>query len=170
MKGMGRMDTKDIFKQAFSQLGGNYSCPDHETAFNDVLERAKNMKKDDNVKQMQLTEITPEYIEPKKSHKALNVAAGIAGTAAVLTGAVFGLNWLNEHGGLKEGGIESSNGAGHSQNAVPATTAGEEQPEFTYIFQAYSNTDDSGYVKVDQRYGVSDDLNVHLKGYKFDGI
>ena len=117
---MGRMDTKDIFKQAFSQLGGNYSCPEHETAFNDVLERAKNMKKDDNVKQMQFTEITPEYIEPKKSAKILHAAVGIAGAAAVLTGAVFGLNWLSEHGGLKEGGIESSNGAGYHDETIPA--------------------------------------------------
>ncbi len=163
---MGRMDTKDIFKQAFSQLGGNFSCPDHETAFNDVLERAKNMKKDDNVKQMQFTEITPEYIEPKKSHKAISVVAGIAGAAAVLTGAVFGLNWLNEHGGLK-GPDVSGPGAGYSANA-DATAAYANDNECTTIFQSYS-INGSGYVNVDQRYGVGDDITVHLKGYKFDG-
>ncbi len=152
---MGRMDTKDIFKQAFSQLGGNYSCPDHETAFNDVLERAKNMKKDDNVRQMQFTEITPEYIEPKKSHKAISVVAGIAGAAAVLTGAVFGLNWLNEHGGLKEGGIESINGAGyHEDITTPLSADMRENVDNANILATF----------------VYDDFTVNITGYDFDGI
>ena len=164
------MDHKELCKKAFSAVIETYPCSDHETALKNVRERAKNMKNDVDIRQGNIREITVEHSEPKKRARVLHAAAGIAGAAAVLAGAVFGLNWLNEHGGLKEGGIESSNGAGYSQNAATATTAGEEQPEFTYIFQAYSNTDDSGYVKVDQRYGIDDDITVHLKGYKFDGI
>ena len=45
MKGMIEMDTREVFRRAFSQLDKNYSCPDHETAFKDVLERAEKMKK-----------------------------------------------------------------------------------------------------------------------------
>ena len=164
------MDHKELCKKAFSAVIETYPCSDHETALKNVRERAKNMKNDVDIRQENIREITVEHSEPKKRARVLHAAAGIAGAAAVLAGAVFGLNWLNEHGGLKEGGIESSNGAGYSQNAAAATTAGEEQPEFTTIFHSYSITDDSGYVKVDQRYGIDDDITVHLKGYKFDGI
>ena len=164
------MDHKELCKKAFSAVIETYPCSDHETALKNVRERAKNMKNDVDIRQENIREITVEHSEPKKRARVLHAAAGIAGAAAVLAGAVFGLNWLNEHGGLKEGGIESSNGAGYSQNAAAATTAGEEQPEFTTIFHSYSITDDSGYVKVDQRYGIGDDITVHLKGYKFDGI
>ncbi|MBQ9385165.1 MAG: hypothetical protein IJT87_13120 [Ruminiclostridium sp.] len=59
------------------------------------------MKNDNNVRQMKLTEITPVNTAPKKPHKALNAVLGIAGAAAVLTGAFFGLKFLNDHGGLK---------------------------------------------------------------------
>ena len=64
-----------------------------------------------------------------KSHRIRNAVVGIALTAAVLTGAVFGLNWLNEHGGLHEGGIETdtSAGAGYHDPAV------SEYPAYTMI-------------------------------------
>ena len=64
-----------------------------------------------------------------RSHRIRNAVVGIAGTAAVLTGAVFGLNWLNEHGGLHEGGIETdtSAGAGYHDPAV------SEYPAYTMI-------------------------------------
>ncbi|MBP3856801.1 MAG: hypothetical protein IK990_14450 [Ruminiclostridium sp.] len=126
------------------------------------------MQNDVDMRQENIREITVEHSEPKKSTKIFHAAAGFAGAAAVLAGAVFGLRFLAENGGLKEGGSDELK-AGYSQNTAAATTTNEEQPEFTTIFQAYSNTDDSGYVKVDQRYGIGDDITVHLKGYKFDG-
>ena len=99
------MDYKELYKRAFSTVRETYPCSDHETALKNVTERAKNMKKDDNVRQVKFTEIPVTYTEPKKSTKILHAVAGVAG-------AVFGLNWLNEHGGLHEGGIETNTGAG----------------------------------------------------------
>ena len=162
------MDHKELCKKAFSAVTETYPCSDHETALKNVKERAKIMQNDVDMRQENIREITVEHSEPKKSTKIFHAAAGFAGAAAVLAGAVFGLRFLAENGGLKEGGPDELR-AGYSQNTAAATTTNEEQPEFTYIFQAYSNTDDSGYVKVDQRYGIGDDITVHLKGYKFDG-
>ena len=120
------MNYNDFFRSALSAAYKKAPMTDDDTFISIIKERAKNMKKEDNFRQIKFTEITPEYIEPKRSHKAISIFAGIAGTAAVLTGAVFGLNWLNEHGGLKEGGIESSNGAGyHDDMTEPAQSAAE---------------------------------------------
>ena len=162
------MDHKELCKKAFSAVVETYPCSDHETALKNVKERAKIMQNDVDMRQENIREITVEHSEPKSSTKIFHAAAGFAGAAAVLAGAVFGLRFLAENGGLKEGGSDELK-AGYSQNTAAATTTNEEQPEFTTIFQAYSNTDDSGYVKVDQRYGIGDDITVHLKGYKFDG-
>ena len=113
------MEIKEYFYRAFSDIRKDHDLPDDKTICKDILERAKKMKKNDNVRQVKFTEITPEYAEPKKSHKALNVFAGVAGTAAVLTGAVFGLNWLNEHGGLKGPDVQ---GAGYHEDSEPEET------------------------------------------------
>ncbi len=127
------MDNKKLFEAALSAKMSDYPFSDTKTVMNNIMERAEKMKNHENAKQMKFTEITPEYIEPKKSHKAISVVAGIAGTAAVLTGAVFGLNWLNEHGGLKEGGIESNNGAGYHDTSE---TAGALQTDVPYTMPA----------------------------------
>ena len=132
------MDHKELCKKAFSAVVETYPCSDHETAFNNVIERAKNMKNDVDMRQGNIREITVVHSEPRKSSRIFHAAAGIAGTAAVLSAAVFGLRYLAENGGLKEGGSDELR-AGYSQNTAAATTAGEEQPEFTYIFQAYSS-------------------------------
>ncbi len=167
------MDYKSIFDKAMSWKLSEYTFSENKVLRN-IEERAKNMKKNDNVKQMHFTEITPEYTEPKKSHKALNVFAGVAGAAAVITGAVFGLKFLNEHGGLKEGGIGSSNGAGyHEDSDLEETTAVTEDE--------YIDTGDTrdkieidavgkpvnGVVPMDETIEL-DDMTVHFTGYEFD--
>ena len=110
MKGTDDMEIKEFFDSYFSHILEDCSCPDHKTAFNEILERKKKMEK-----------------SKENRHRLFGIAAGIAGTAAVLAGAVFGLNWLNEHGGLKERGIENTNGAGYSPGstyfATPAASA-----------------------------------------------
>ena len=110
------MDYKMFFKKAFSDIRKEHSCPDDETVVNNILERAKTMNNNNENERTYNTQAYEVQPTPTKGHKALSVVAGIAGTAAVLTGAVFGLNWLNEHGGLKEGGIENSNGAGYHED------------------------------------------------------
>jgi|GEM_PF-5448479 len=111
MKGTDNMEIKEFFDSNFSHILEDCSCPDHKTSFNEILERAKKMEK-----------------SKENRHRLSGIAAGIVGTAAVLAGAVFGLNWLNEHGGLREGGIESSNGAGYHDTAADTTYT---QPEVT---------------------------------------
>ena len=97
------MDYKELYKRAFSTVRETYPCSDHEKALKNVMERANTMtKKEENVRQVKFTEIPVTYTEPKKSTMVFHAVAGVAGAAAVLTGAVFGLKFLNEHGGLKE--------------------------------------------------------------------
>ncbi len=162
------MDYKKAIDNTLSDMNGSFRPMSNAEFSRKVQERAEIMSSNEkNALHPGIVELSP--VQPEhKSNKVFNVIAGIAGTAAVLAGAVFGLKWLNEHGGLKEGGSDELR-AGYSQNTAADTTV-EEQPEFTTIFQAYSNTDDSGYVKVDQRYGFGDDLTVHLREYIFDGI
>ena len=95
--------------------------------------------------------VVPDMPRTERKHSILKITAGIAGTAAVLAGAVFGLKFLNEHGGLKGPDVQGA-GAGYSAST-----------------QKYPFADATGYVSIDQRYDVGDDLTVHLKGYKFDG-
>ena len=115
------MDNKKLFEAALSAKMSDYPFSDTKTVMNNIMERAEKMKNHENAKQMKFTEITPEYIKPKKSHKAISVVAGIAGTAAVLTGAVFGLNWLSEHGGLKGPDVQGAGaGAAETTEMVPS--------------------------------------------------
>ena len=178
------MNYNDFFESALSAAYKKAPMTDDDTFMRIVKERAKNMKKNDNVKQMHFTEITPEYAESKKSHKALNVFAGVAGTAAVLTGAVFGLNWLNEHGGLKGPDVQ---GAGYHENvAITEETALSEteaviedtEADITVEASADSKTKNcieidavgkpvNGVVPMDETIEL-DDMTVHFTGYEFD--
>lgn len=122
------MDHKELYKKAFSVVRETYPCSDHETAFNNVKERAKNMKKEataDNSSHPGLIEITPVRAEPKKGIRIIQAVVGIAGAAAVLAGAVFGIRYLNEYGGLKEGGSYgpgAASGGAAAQNVYKATS------------------------------------------------
>ncbi len=132
------MDYKKAIDNTLSDMNGSFRPMSNAEFSRKVQERAEIMSSNEkNALHPGIVELSP--VQPEhKSNKVFNVIAGIAGTAAILAGAVFGLNWLNEHGGLKEGGSDELR-AGYSQNTAAVTTAGEEQPEFTYIFQAYSS-------------------------------
>ena len=116
------MDYKKAIDNTLSDMNGSFRPMSNAEFSRKVQERAEIMSSNEkNTLHPGIVELSP--VQPEhKSNKVFNVIAGIAGTAAVLVGAVFGLNWLNEHGGLKERGIESSNGAGYSQNAETTTT------------------------------------------------
>ncbi len=177
------MDYKSIFDKAMSWKLSEYTFSENKVLRN-IEERAKNMKKNDNVKQMHFTETTSEYTQPKKSHKVFNVFAGVAGTAAVLAGAVFGLNWLNEHGGLKGPDVQ---GAGYHENvAITEDTALSEteaviedtEADITVEASADSKTKNcieidavgkavNGVVPMDETIEL-DDMTVHFTGYEFD--
>lgn len=111
------MDTKTVFKKAFSGIRSAYSCPDHEASLKNVLERAEKMENNKNgsvrVSDIQYTEKTA------KKRGIAPVIAGIAGAAAVIAAGIFGIGYLNSRGvewtPLKEG---ASNNTGGSQPGV----------------------------------------------------
>lgn len=109
------MEMKEIFGKAFSGVRSAYSCPDHETALNDVLERAKKM---DKKKRNTGGEEVPYSGETKK-HGILPVIAGTAAVVAIIGAGIFGLGYMNSRGiewtPLKEG---ASNNTGGSQPGV----------------------------------------------------
>ena len=84
MKGTSEMDTKTVFKKAFSGIRSAYSYPDHEASLKNVLERAEKMENNKNgsvrVSDIQYTEKTA------KKRGIAPVIAGIAGAAAVILG------------------------------------------------------------------------------------
>ncbi len=155
------MDYKMFFRKAFSDIREYHSCPDDVTIVNDILERAEKMKKDNNYETAYGSQAYEVQTSPVKPRKALSVFAGIAGTALLLTGAVFGLNWLNEHGILREGGIESSTGAGYSSNAG-TTAADANDSGFDYIFQSFS-------IQRPLKTFDFDGFSVNIMKYEFDG-
>ena len=181
MKGVYNMEIKEFFDSNFSNILRDHSCPDHETAFKDVKERAKRMKnKESNVRQIQFKEVPVDYTEPKKSTKVLHAVAGVAGAAAVLTGAVFGLKFLNDHGGLKEGGSNELRAGYHEETTAAATMPEEtvvtEQPEdeetvkSEYNFTcAPSGIDPKHFAETDVTYEF-DDYSAHISGYNYDGL
>ena len=138
------MEIKEFFDSNFSNILKDHSCPDHETAFKDVKERAKRMKnKESDVRQIQFKEVPVDYTEPKKSTKVLHAVAGVAGAAAVLTGAVFGLKFLNDHGGLKEGGIDTGAAyhSGSTYFATPTASANKSLSELVGKTLKYSHAE-----------------------------
>ncbi len=146
------MNYNDFFRSALSAAYKKAPMTDDDTFMSIIKERAKNMKKE-NSEHNGLVEVTTDYTEPKKSAKVLHAVAGVAGAAAVLTGAVFGLKFLNEHGGLKEGGIGSSNGAGYHEDMTEPT-------------QSAAETTNALIATEDIRYDIETPENV----FEFDGV
>ena len=174
------MNYNDFFESALSAAYKKAPMTDDDTFMRIVKERAKNMKKNDNVRQVKFTEITPEYAEPKNSHKALNVFAGVAGTAAVLTGAMFGLKWLNDNGGLKGPDVRGP-GAGYHEDVEPVQSTAvpeetepavteENKDEETRLACAPSGIDERYFEETDISYDMAGDIYAHISGYSYDGL
>ncbi|MBP3853979.1 MAG: PASTA domain-containing protein, partial [Ruminiclostridium sp.] len=128
--------------------------------------------REDNVRQVKFTEITPEYAEPKKSHKVLNVLFGIAGTAAVLAGAVFGLKFLADNGGLKGPDVQGA-GAGSSaasETELLYTMPAKEGEEF--VAPTSNTVDPETLPDISELYGKPvqfHDATVWLNRAEYDG-
>ncbi len=105
------MEMKEIFGKAFSGVRNAYSCPDHETALKDVLERADKM----NNKKRNITGEEVPYSGEQKKHGILPVIAGAAAVVAILGAGIFGLGYMNSHGiewtPLKEGASKNTGGS-----------------------------------------------------------
>ncbi len=130
------MNYKDIFNRAFSDIGSVYPFSDDQAVFDRVKERAKIMEKNEKTEKNrsygQVTEVFPPADMPKP-RKAPRVIAAVAASAAVIGAGVLGVNFLNEHGGLKEGGSVAV-GAGYHEDmpaAVDETVSQETEPAET---------------------------------------
>ncbi len=102
------MEIKEIMEKAMSGAEKRYPCSDVDTALRNVLEAAGTVsgRASDSV----YAEY-PAAPAQTKRHRILTAAAGTAGAAAVIAGAFFGLRFLSEHGGLKEGGPDMTDAA-----------------------------------------------------------
>lgn len=172
------MDYRDFFDKAVSEAFDKYTFSDTEQTMKRIRERTKSMKKkDDKLRQIKFTEVSADYTEPKKSANVLHAVAGVAGAVAVLTGAVFGLNWLNEYGGLKEGGSDeiragaayhedvsepAQSEAAVTENAIVAGEDVRDKIEIDAVGKAVN-----GIVPMDETVEL-DDVTVHFTGYEFD--
>lgn len=123
------MNYREFFEKALSEAYKEAPLTD-DTAFVGIIEeRAKKMNR-----------------KAEKRYKVLHGIMGAAAAVAVIGGSVLGINFLSEHGGLKEGGIGSSNGAGYHEDVTepaettPVTTdaliAAEENTEQKDILQS----------------------------------
>ncbi len=164
------MTYKDMFDQAFDSLG-NSKMRMTDSEFSAAV-RAKAKKNTVVVGNgMTLREI-PVSREPHSQHKLRNAVFGIAGTAAVLTGAVFGLKFLNEHGGLKEGGGAASETgiSAPEATAIVATMVAPEGEEF--IPPTMDIPDPETLPDIHEAIGktlVFHDATMRLAGVSYDG-
>ena len=138
------MDYKSIFDKAMSWKLSEYTFSENKVLRN-IEERAKKIEKSKETK-----------------YRIFGVVGGIAGAAAVLAGAVFGLNWLNEHGGLKEGGIESSNGAGYHEDMTEPAQSEAETTEAMTVSKAKTEVPATFELRTSA-------VTVIINSYEFDG-
>ena len=129
------MEIKALFDRALSEVSYKYTFSSDREIADNIMERAKKMEKN-----------------KKTRERVFGVVGGIAGAAAVLAGAVFGLNWLNEHGGLKEGGGKLPGAAYHGD------------------VTAQLSADADGNSAESLASFVFDGFTVNVTDYDFDGI
>lgn len=168
MKGAENMDYKKAVSDTLNGMKGSFR-PESDAEFGrKIRKRAKIMSNNnDNVRHINFREITPEYVEPKKSHKALKVVAGVAGTAAVLAGGVFGLKFLNEHGGLKGPDVQGSAGYHDVGTSETTTAVPYSEPDAVVTTTTFEHITD--YYTSDTTFGVGN-YNVSVSGYEFNTV
>ena len=142
---------KKLFAEAFDGIKPASSDADFVGG---ILERADNMESETKTNKIQTNKM-PEYRE-HKSHSVLYAATGLAASVAVITASVFGLKWLGEHGGLKEGGP----GAGYHDDSTAAVTS-------VYPAEYDPVTD---YYNIGEIYAQTGDYIIHFTGYEFNTV
>lgn len=117
---------KDFFDRALSEAFDKYTFSDADELMKSIKERAEGMSNNnEKTTPSNVTDISEEYGAPKKN-RVFGAVVGTAVAAAVISGIVLGAGWLNEHGGLKEGGIETDGGPGyHDDSEQPAQSTAE---------------------------------------------
>ncbi len=142
------MDYKIAISDVLGELKGSFH-PESDAEFG---RKVKEMARAENTGNMTAPRFPAGSSVQKKPRRFAPVIAGIAAAAAIIGTGMLTVNLLNTYGGLKGPDVRET-GAGYSSNT-----------------QKYPFADATGYVSVDQKYGVGDDLTVHLKGYRFDGV
>ena len=97
------MDYRSVFERAISHKLSEHTFSDNRTIMDNIAKRAEKMEK-----------------SRKTRERIFRVIGGIAATAAVIAAAFFGVNWLNEHGGLKERSVKIDEEA-HSLTGAAST-------------------------------------------------
>ena len=156
---------KRIFANAFDAIKPQSSDAEFVSG---VLERTRTMKAQEDGTKIYGARI---YDAPKaeKHSRVFGVTAAIAGTAAVLTGAVFGLKWLNDNGGLK-GPDVGGPGAGYHDVGTPETTTDAllySEPDVLVTTTVIEQVTD--YYTSDTTFGLGD-YNVNVTGYEFNTV
>ena len=133
------MNYKDFFSSALSEAFDKYTFSDTDEMMKSIRERAESMKNsNENTSITSITEISGEYIPPKKSRRVLNVVAGAAAAAAVIGAGAFGVDFLKTHGGLREEGDDSARAGYHEDSTFPdvvgeiPTAASEQENVFDF--------------------------------------
>jgi|GEM_PF-4720585 len=156
---------KRIFANAFDAIKPQSSDAEFVSG---VLERTRTMKAQEDGTKIYGARI---YDAPKaeKHSRVFGVTAAIAGTAAVLTGAVFGLKWLNDNGGLK-GPDVGGPGAGYHDVGTPEITTDAllySEPDAVVTTTAIGQVTD--HYPSDTTFGVGN-YNVSVTGYEFNTV
>ncbi len=94
------MNYRDFFEKALAEAYREAPVTDDRTFVGEIDERARNMKNSN-----------------ERKHRVFGAVAGTAAAVAMVGGSVLGVNFLNEHGGLKEGG-----GAAYQAENEPSVT------------------------------------------------
>lgn len=95
------MNYRDFFDKALSEAYREAPVTDDRTFVGEICERADNMKNNN-----------------ERKHRLFTAVAGTAAAVAVVGGGVLGVNYLNQYGGLKEGG-----GAAYHTETAETTAA-----------------------------------------------
>ena len=130
------MEYKEFFEKALSDAENRYPPSDVGTALDNITKRAGTAENVNIRARGGFVSAAPTASE--RFHSVLTAAGYIAGAAAVLAGCFFGLKFVIENGGLKEGGPGGSNpsvtvaatseheAAPTADPGHPATTAGND--------------------------------------------
>ena len=178
------MSYRDIIKSAFDDAEKLYPCSDHDTAFRNITERAKNMKRNNNDNRRELTEIIVPEGQEKKHNKALIAAVSVLALSAAGAG-IFALGGIRSDSIASapySGGTETVSGEQTFDILLPDDVTTEEDiyyPEeetSAYVSDMYEENitsvlrHSSTFKDCDISYELDDGRQVHISGFDFDSI
>ena len=165
------MTYKNMFDEAFHALDNKKSRMS-DSDFSSAV-RAKAGRNTVMTGQSGSIKEIPASAAEYRPHRLHNAVLGIAGTAAVITAGFFGLRFLSEHGGLKEGGGAAVSETGNTSpdaTAIVATMVAPDGEEF--VPPAMDIPDPETLPDISELYGKAvqfHDATVWLNRAEYDG-